>query len=259
MKCYNCGSDFEGNFCPRCGARAKSTSAQENPYEHNYTQVNNYQPADDHQPPTDYRQTQNCQPQETCPQNYVQPLQYVPQVPANQGMSGGKIAALIISILFGVILIFCAIPFGCIMCLSGIENRYSDSHIDSSYYGMGSSVNAGNFVYSLTSAEYSNTYNGKKADDGKQFVTVNIEVRNTSDELFSNTVYYTLYDNNYLTNEIDTTFPEYDSITLPPGKIGSFKIVYEISKQPESLELFMETEEDDEPYGEYKFTFTIDD
>ena len=252
MKCYNCNNEFEGNFCPKCGIPAVNTPLNENPYEQDYTQVNNYQPT------ANYQQTQNYQPQ-PYQQGYVQPQQYIPQVP-KQSATSGKIAAIVISILVGMMLYYGAVMFGfvkCIEVLDSMESSYSES-VDDSYHGIGSSVPAGNFVYTLTSAEYNDTYNGKEAGDGMQYITLNVEVKNNSDEYFGNTAYFTLYNDNYFSEKIDVPTLDYDCITLPPGRGGSYKFVYRIPKDVIKLEFFIDTEEDDYPFRTYKFAFTID-
>ena len=263
MKCYNCNHDFEGNFCPKCGIPAVNTPLNETPYEQSYSQTDNYQPAADYQQNAGYQQTQNYQPQ-PYQQGYVQPQQYVPQVPKKGMSTGGKIAALVISITVGVILYYCAIGFGCVMCmdsfvemLDNIDSSYNDLN-DTSYHGIGSSVSLGDLNYRLASADYSDTYGDKKVADGKQFVTINIEVENTASRIRENEVYYNLYSDDSMVHEIDSTFPDdFGHITLPPGKKGNYKIVYEIPKQFEKLELYMEVAQYDD-FGFHTFIFTIE-
>lgn len=260
MKCYNCNNEFEGNFCPKCGIPAVNTPLNENPYEQNYTQVNDYQSPADCTENAGYQQTQNYQPIQPYQQSYVQPQQYVPQVPVKKGMTGGKLAAIVISITVGVLLYYIAVGFGligCMIALDSIDSSHSET-VDNSYHGIGSSVTAGNFVYTLTSAEYSDTYDGKPAGDGMQYVTLNVEVKNTSDEYFGNTAYFTLYDDSYFSEKIDGPALDYDCITLPPGRGASYKYVYKIPKDAKTLEFFIDIEEDDYPFRDYKFTFTID-
>lgn len=250
MKCYNCNNEFEGNFCPKCGIPANKTPVEENPYEQYYAQQNNLQS------PVNYQQTQNYQ--QPYHQGRVQPLQYVPQVPQNQGMSGGKIAALVISIVLGVILIFFAMPFGCIMCIDALDSAYNQSLVDTSYYGIGNRVTAGKFVYRLTSAEYIDNYDGKKAGDDMQYIKLNIEVENISNEFFANTVDLTLYADDHMAFEVYNPLFDDEMISLPQGKTGSFQFVYRIPKDADILELLVEAEDDYEPYGEYRFSYTID-
>lgn len=156
MKCSNCGTEFEGNFCINCGTPAQTENTpvtpqpevaetpapvqtQEQPPIESTTPIENIAPVD-YQASADVQQTENVAPNNTYveqnnieqnkatsygqqflnqPNNGFAGQQFTNQ-PASapngkKPMSGGKIAILVISIVFGVFILF-GIIIGVVAC-----------------------------------------------------------------------------------------------------------------------------------------------
>ena len=45
MKCNQCGAEFEGKFCPECGAKAEAETPIATPQTQNQTEQHTYQQA----------------------------------------------------------------------------------------------------------------------------------------------------------------------------------------------------------------------
>lgn len=146
MKCPNCGNEITGKFCTSCGTPApveepvKEQETQTQPAQSDNFAANNYNSepaqqnvADNNSQPNSFgADNYNTQPNNFGPDAYnspsgfgadannaqpaPQPYQY--NSSANQpkkGMSGGKIAAIVISVILGIIIIL-AVVVGVVAC-----------------------------------------------------------------------------------------------------------------------------------------------
>lgn len=68
MKCKQCGTEFEGKFCPQCGTKAEAEMPVTPPSVQQQTEQQTYQQTQ----PQNYQQTEQQNFQQTQPQNYQQ-------------------------------------------------------------------------------------------------------------------------------------------------------------------------------------------
>lgn len=282
MKCINCGHEFEkGNFCPRCGTRqipeapkpepapvyqppvqqAAPHPIEENPYEENYqSQIPEPQPAPEPQP------VQYAQPVQQAPEAAAQPQyqyqqpygqQYAYPNPPKKGMTWGKIIALILGIVLGVGIIQFAVPYGLMACF--VVGEYNgETVVDKTHYSTNSVVAKGDFEYSLSDIEYTDTFNGKKIEDGKSYLKLTLNAKNISDNSVYDYSTYKLYADDVLCKSYDYSDDfsnDYDSISS--GKTVKNELVYIVPNNAGTLALTVDTNSDNPFEENCQFTFTI--
>lgn len=180
MKCLNCGNDVTGKFCPNCGTpvpqedvavKAESATQPTNATTESYASAStnfgadsyNSQPAQPTPQPFDYSAVSN-QPN-GMPVNNDYTGQQFTNVPNNtmpnqpkKGMSGGKIAVIVISIILGIIIIL-GVVIGLVACSVAKGVKSEIDSLTSQYSSFNEDVS------SFASDVYSDYYSSSDDDD----------------------------------------------------------------------------------------------
>ena len=276
MFCNKCGFQFEGNFCPKCGAVAKGVPVQEtepkntnttqvdtdvNPYDVYYNQPTYYTPP---QPQSAVNQGANTETQEqnvnvgnsvrqSAEPYYQQVQQPVYQTPPpyyqqprkeNKSLTWWQITLIVIACFFLYGFSSFIIPASCtcsmIACdeafINEIDKLEEIENRKSAF--VGETVNSECFSYTVTDAKYIEEYENKKPKDGHRFVEVTIKAVNTSD--VSEWLEYEVhcYANNNLYVEANDEY-YYDFGNLLPMKSCTNTVVYEVPENA-SVEIYLD-------------------
>lgn len=290
MKCSSCGYEFSGNFCPKCGATAhqepkSSPAPEQNPVEANLENQNPYegscnpapqqpqQPVNQYAPPGQYPQDAgqgNCYqapPQPGQPYAYNQyNQQYLHQytpAPPKKGMSGGKLAVLIICVILAVSLVCFALPVGCGVCIAMIAEDTAEDIVDDARYTVGDSVALGDFALTLCNVQYGDSYKGVEAGDGNTYMTATVEMVNTSDDRRENpSLEFTCYADSLMVEDESNNYGEYYSMReIDPGKTIRVTLVYQVPTEAEDVTLgvYADYLNKWDSYVEKEFTYTVKD
>lgn len=283
MFCNKCGHQFEGNFCPKCGAVSKTAVAQEkenptafnpvqdedNPYNVYYNQPvsysqpqqpqanqPHYEPQFYYQPPRPEPQPQP-QPVATPPQNpYQHPYyQNPPYYPPKKEMTTSKIVLIVLVSVLGFFLLMT----GCVSCMLAYDeaylNNYSEDYqIDNQTLYAAETARGENFSYFISDYSTVEKYNGKKPRDGYEFLKVSVEITNISDEIQE--LYYDIscYEDATLCKKIDSDEEYYEYETLLPDKKYIAEAVFEVPVDANNRSITIV----DDYYSEETFTFLLD-
>lgn len=247
--CKNCGKEFEGNFCPQCGAQTtyepepvQQPVAEENPYSKAYSE-----PVE--QPRPAYYQ----QPQNIPPQQYYQP-QYLPQYqypqPPKSGMTAGKIVGIIFAVVAGIIVLnvaYFGTAFSLIACT---DNILEETH-DLGKINVGDTIKSDIFAYSFSKPEFDDKYGEKDGNEGYTLMSVDVEVTNISSEEQYSDLYVSCYADDYLCYDLtsDNYYTEIDA-----GKKFKTLLQYKVPVDAESITLKVS---DDDAFNYFGAEFEV--
>lgn len=244
MKCGKCGYVYVGNFCPKCGEKAVSeyTERLRSPinsvYKASTADNNKKEIVRDNK--LIEKNTQNYNPYQNddsfeSPKTpvYYPPAQY--SEPKKKEMSVGKIVAIVLSIVFGALILLYALPFGMFFLFDGIDtarNNMIKSQDDSTVHIASDKVEIGDFVYSLTDIKFNDTYKEEKAGKDYEFLIADVNIKNISDDREYIDAEISCYADNYL-------YIEYSGIDfnreLNSGMTEVATLVFKIPKDRNKL------------------------
>ena len=256
---------------------------EENPYEQKYAQapippqppvqeqVQYAQP--EYQQP-EYQQPEYQQPQQPAYQQPQQPEYQQPQQPVyqqpyqpyayaqpqKQGMTAGKIVALVASIVLGIALIIYGPYICCMTCVMAEESALNGHKtVDPTPHAVTEAVMIDDFEYTISDISYNQTFKGKKADDGKTYLSLTVNVRNTGAESCGDFSEFHLYaDNVSCKNYVDPDYEDFeDSGEIDAGKISKAELTFIVPQNAKSITLNVSSYEDDECMNMKQITFTI--
>ena len=253
-----------------------------NPYEQKYENVRPgtaYYPQQEAQPRYTQPVQQEVQHQEQ-PQQYAQQTQYQPvQQPAQaqppqpyqyhqyayaepprKGWSAGKIVALVASILVAAVLFFYGIPIGIMACgMMGEAGLSTNTEVDKTEHSITESVMIGKLAYSISDIKYTETFNNKKLDSGKTYLSLNVNIRNTDSEARSDFSEYKLYADNVSCKEyINPDLEDFsDATEIDPGKTLSAELTFIVPADASKITLSVKNDSDDSGNSK-QITFLID-
>jgi len=258
MFCNKCGHQFEGNFCPKCGAKAKTPlevpvnttgnfdeDKNDNPYDVYYKEQPNqapYEPQYGYQPQKqEAEKSSNVPPQPQYPQPPYKPYHppyYQVQPPKDKSIKWWQILLIILAVLLSLIMI----SGSCVGTMFAYDDMYLsdyDPYADrpeSKSGFIGDTINSEYFSYSVTDAKYINKFNDTKPKEGYRFLEVTVKAVNTS-----NIEEYLVYDLHCYADNIqyNSTEDEYsfDFGNLLPTKTSLKTVVFEIPESADSIEL----------------------
>lgn len=274
MYCNKCGYKYDGNFCPKCGAKAKQATKQdatytpqqtnssineENPYAVYYEQFKqqDFQPQATVQPTPQQPQQINNNLQDFCdnnfhypptqeniPQNiqqeYYQQYQHsFPPQPTTQQRGKVNPWKVVSFILIGVLsYIFIVSIFSSITYDN--FSSFEKAQPNSQYY-IGETAETGDFSYTLTETNILEEYDGHKPQAGFELVEVTFEIVNTS--RYSEYMDFSLscYVDDIMCNEImgDDTYYYADNELLP-DKTYKATAVFEVPEESEVINIYID-------------------
>ncbi len=231
MICKKCLNEYTGNFCPKCGAKTETASytdvTEQNPYKE-YEQ--NYSDYDYKQPELQKNSQYNSQPSKT-PMYQPQYYNYNPQVPKK--FTAGKVLSIIAIVLSGLAFI---ISISVMESIVPQSSYYDDEINDNTENWVGEKVTSGSFEITATENNNSDTYEGKKAKDEYEFLTVSFNVKNISDETDYFDCELNCYaDKKYCKEVSSVSNDDYTYSKLPKGNILEFDVVFEVPKDSTSI------------------------
>lgn len=246
---------------------------EENPYEQKYAQAP-IPPQPPVQEQVQYAQPEYQQPQQPVYQQPQQPAYQQPQQPVyqqpyqpyayaqpqKQGMTAGKIVALVASIVLGIALIIYGPYICCIACVMAEEGALGEHKtVDPTPHAVTEAVMIDDFEYTISDISYNQTFKGKKADDGKTYLSLTVNVRNTGAESLADLSDYHLYaDNVSCKNYVDPDYEDFeDSGEIDAGKISKAELTFIVPQNAKSITLNVSSYEDDECLNMKQITFTI--
>lgn len=227
--CKNCGKEFEGNFCPQCGAQTtyepetvQQPVVEENPYSKAYSE------------PVEQPQSANYQqPQYIPPQYYYQPQYQYPQ-PPRKGMTAGKIVGIIFAIVAGIIVLDVAY-FGSIFSMIACVDTLGEETHDLGKINAGDTIKSDIFTYSFSRPEFDDKYGKKKGNEGYTLMSVDVEVTNISSEEQNSDLSASCYADEYLCYELPSD--EFRSGDIAPGMKFKARLEYKVPADAESVTL----------------------
>lgn len=237
MICKNCFNEYTGNFCPKCGAKAEAVPdtnvTEQNPYSNAYEEYEQNYSAYDYNQPEPQENTQYNPPQPPkVPMYQPQYYNYNPQIPKKS--SGPKVLSII-----ALVLSACAFIISCAsISNTDSESSYYDYDViaDDTENWVGEKVTSGNFEITATDSNTSDTYEGKKAKDGYEFLTVSFNVKNISDETDYFDCELNCYADKKYCKEVTTVSNDgYTYSKLPKGNTLEFDVVFEVPKDAISI------------------------
>ena len=176
-------------------------------------------------------------------------------------MTAGKIIALVASILVAVVILVYGIPYGCMALLMAGEGGISGTAktIDTTPHASNEAVKIDDLEYSITGVSYNQTFKNKKADNGKTYLSLTINVKNTGKEPIDNLTEYQLYADNVTCKEyVDPDYEDFvDGSEIGAGKISKAELTFIVPQNAKSITLNVSSYEDDECLNMKQITFTI--
>lgn len=241
-----------------------------NPYEQNYAQPTYEQPLEQPEqqpdPQTIEQPVQQQYQQPQYQQQYAQPLQQPPyqygqyayQAPPQKGMTAGKIVALVASIVVGVALVIYG-PFGFWACSMAGEGDISNppKTIDTTPYTSDSSARLGDLEVTVSDISFSQTFDGKKAKEGKEYLSLTANLKNVGKEdVTTYDIDFELIADNISCKEYTSEDEEdfYNNGTLSQGTIEQNDLTYIVPKNAETITLKVTGYEDENHLKQINFT-----
>jgi hypothetical protein len=261
MFCNKCGHQFDGHFCPKCGAKAKNApetientnavSEENNPFNVYYQETESKPSASafEAQPqPTEqkdnYTQSVNTQPPVQSSPYQTPPPYYAPQPAKSNVLTWWQITLIVIAAIIGTGLVTQVIPIACLGCAfvaceeSCVEDITSSTTIDEIVYP-GQVALSDDFSYVLTQANVIEKYANKTSWDGYKLIEVTIKVENTSNHSQYTDYDLSCYVGNTLYNEVIDDGAYYSQGELLPGKNYMDTRVFEVPYDATSIELLL--------------------
>lgn len=221
MKCNNCGEEFEGKFCTRCGAPAGYVP----------------QPNMQQQTPPQMQQPQ-IQPQ---PGYQMPPNQQMYQQPPRKKKNGCLIA---------IIVVVCIIVFFTIIGTlvpdsdSSSETTETKETEEQKELTVGSSFEAGNLKITINDAstdftEYDDEYGIYTPAEGMKYVMVDFTFENIGEEgdEYVSIYDFTCYADNSTCEQVYIDDGDFINTNLSPGRNVSFRTYYAVPVDSQSIEL----------------------
>ncbi len=258
MICKNCFNEYTGNFCPKCGAKAEAIPdtnvTEQNPYSNAYEEYEqNYSTYDYNQPEPEVNTQYNPLQPPKVPMYQPQYYNYNPQIPKKS--TAPKVLSIIAIVLSAIAFI---ISISAIESIVPQSSYYENDVIDDDTKNwVGEKVTSGSFEITATDSNISDTYDGKKAKDGNEFLTVSFNVKNISDETdYFNFELNCYADKKYCKEVTSVSSYEYSDSKLPKGNTLEFDVVFEVPKDAISIDVEL-THYKYEWYDEAVHTFMI--
>lgn len=205
MKCNRCGSEFEGNFCNKCGAPAQS----ENPYESRNNPV----------PPYGYQR--NIPP-------YGSPASYQIRGPK-------KTNKLLAGIIIGLAALFIIGAIVAPITIGVFSAKKSCAGTDKGVFNSDEKVTFKHFTYSIQDVEFTKARSDNPAKDGKNLLIISFAAKNIDDSERSLSLEFKCYSGPYQLNDINDSEYAYDSVSA--GKTVLLTLSYELPDDAEEIEL----------------------
>lgn len=231
MICKKCGYDFSGNFCPKCGTGAHSDGEaefrEENPYSPVYDRE--YACANDNVG----REGAGAEPEQYIPQPQQAPL--YDYEPGEYKYKKQK-APLVLSIIA-----ICLSALTLIISCSDLNTSDIPSFEETEEYtdttnSLGDTVRSGDFVISSGKAKTADSYEGKTAREGHEFLSASFIAKNSSDsEQYWECEISCYADDMYCTQASSVDEDGYTYCNLPAGKSVRFEVVFEVPENAEEI------------------------
>lgn len=265
MFCNKCGYQFDGSFCPKCGAKAKispetpvnttnlSEEKSENPYDVYYTEQsqntqsqNTYEPQFGYQMPPQETGTAPQPPQHPYHQPYHPPYTNCPNCKDNsKSLKWWQILLIVLAAILGYGLISGVLPIACVGCaVLTCEETYLDDYSSANVSGIyheGETAVSDSLSYTITNVEYLDEYVGI-TPARKDYKFLKIEVKSVNTSQHSEYISYDLscYVGENMCNEIMPDNYYFSSGELMPGKNYTETRVFAIPEDADEINIYLD-------------------